>query len=141
MAYLPFSGSYPLTQRFGEHPEWYAPYGLPGHNGVDYGCPALTPLLAPADGEVIETGSDPQGYGYYVKLRTPAGEDWLLAHGAHPCVLAQGTWVAAGAYLFCSGRSGFATGPHVHIGYRPVGTDHSGPWNGWTDPAPLLPAG
>lgn len=134
MARLPFDGSYPLTQGFGEHPEWYARFGLPGHNGRDYGCPVWTPLLAPADGELIETALDVQGYGYYVKIRTPAGEDWLLAHGDHPTHHPLGTWLTEGAYVFCSGVTGWTTGPHVHMGYRRDGTDHGGPWHGWNDP-------
>lgn len=134
MARLPFEESYHRTQGFGEHPEWYAQFGLPGHNGVDYAVPFWTPLLAPADGELIEVEYDAAGFGHYAKLRTPAGEDWLLAHGAHPCKIALGTWLPAGAYVFCSGNSGWSTGPHVHVGYRPIGTDHSGPWHGWSDP-------
>src|SRR5512146_433385 len=103
MARLPFDGPYPLTQGFGEHPLWYERYNLPGHNGRDYGTPRLTPILAPADGEVTERGYDRYGYGHYVKLRTPAGEDWLLAHLLHECGYPEGTWLAAGAFVSCAG--------------------------------------
>lgn len=137
MTRLPFDGSYPLTQGWGENPEAYARYGLPGHNGLDFGIPLLTPLLAPADGELLESDYDAGGFGWYVKLRTPAGEDWLLAHGTHRSGLVVGSWVAEGAYLLCSGTSGNSTGPHVHVGYRPDGTDHGGAWHGWAPP-PLL---
>lgn len=134
MARLPFDGEFPMTQAFGERPDVYARFGLPGHNGRDYGCPVWTPLVAPADAEVIEAAHDVSGYGYYVKLRTPDGEDWLLAHGDHPFGRPVGTWLAEGAYVFCSGTTGYSSGPHVHVGYRAVGTDHSGPWKGWSDP-------
>lgn len=138
MARLPFDGAFPITQRWGEHPEWYARFGLPGHNGIDFGVPAWTPLRAPVDGEVWEAQYDGAGFGWYVKLRTPAGEDWLLGHMAHKCWAVPGTWVAEGAYLGCSGNSGYSSGPHVHVGYRVDGFDHSGPWQGWSDPAPAL---
>ena len=68
-----FEGNYDLTQGFGEHPEWYGRFGLPGHNGVDFALPQGTPVLAPEDGTCIEDAYDPQGYGNYVKLRTVDG--------------------------------------------------------------------
>lgn len=134
MARLPFEGDYPLTQPFGVNADRYVRFGLAGHNGRDYGTPPLTPLLAPADAVIWERGYDAAGYGFYVKMRTPAGEDWLLAHLTHQCGRPEGEWVAEGAYVACSGTTGNSTGPHVHVGYRRDGTDHRGMYQGWSDP-------
>ena len=44
---LPFDGNQRLTQGFGERPEVYrARFGLPGHNGIDWGMPIGVPILA-----------------------------------------------------------------------------------------------
>ena len=136
---LPFDGEYRVTQGWGERPNVYAAVGLPGHNGIDFGLPDQTPVLAPDDAEAIEVEFDEYGYGYYVKLRTAAGEDWLLAH-LHPWHLPRtGEWLASGVMVGYSGSTGWSTGAHLHCGYRPVGVDHSGPWRGWAPPPLPLP--
>ena len=33
---------YKVTQGFGENPGMYARFGLPGHNGIDFGVPEGT---------------------------------------------------------------------------------------------------
>lgn len=134
MPRLPFDGNYTITQRFGENPNVYSRFGLAGHNGVDFGLPDGTPVLAPDDAEVWECEYDPTGYGYYLKLRTPAGEDWLLGHLHFWHLPMPGEWVAQGALVGYSNNTGFSTGPHLHLGYRPNGSDHRGRMAGWTDP-------
>lgn len=131
---LPFDGSYPVTQGWGEHPGWYKPFGLPGHNGVDFGLPDGTAVLAPADGEAIEVAYDQPGYGWYVKLRTPVGEDWLVAHLHYWRLPRPGEWCPESSLIGYSNNTGFSTGAHLHCGYRPNGADHSGPWRGWAPP-------
>jgi len=56
-----------VSQWFGEHPDWYAPYGMAGHNGLDYAAPLGTPVLAAHVG-TVQVGSDPTGYGNYVRV-------------------------------------------------------------------------
>lgn len=65
---VPFKGSYPLTQEFGVNPQYYTQFlvkypdgstqPMKGHNGLDFGCPHRTEVIAPHDGEVIETPFD-----------------------------------------------------------------------------------
>lgn len=137
MARLPFEGHYPVTQEFGERPWYYARWGLAGHNGVDFGLPDGTPVVSASDGEVVEVGDDPTGYGYYVKVRTPDGEDWLYAHLNLWELPAPGTWVAEGHRLGYSGSTGNSTGPHLHLGWRPDHTVRGWPYNGYAEP-PLV---
>lgn len=134
MPRLPFDGEQPLTQSFGVVHQRYTHLGLRGHNGVDFGLPLHTRLLAPADGEAVEVGYDPGGFGYYVKLRTPSGEDWLLAHLEHYHLPEPGEWLAEGAHLGFSGSSGMSTGPHLHFGYRPQWWVRGWPYDGYVDP-------
>lgn len=127
-----------ITQLFGEHPAAYARFGLAGHNGVDLAMPVGTPLLSPADAVLVEAAYDATGYGWYVKLRTPAGADWLLGHMDGPTGLAVGQAVAAGDELGQSGNSGNSTGPHCHVGYRPDDAYRGGGYGGYVDPLPYL---
>lgn len=138
MPRLPFDGEYAVTQDFGTlHPR-YTALGLAGHNGVDFGLPDGTPVLAPADGECIEVGYDPEGYGYYVKLRTPNGEDWLMAHQHMWQLPRPGQWCPEGSPVGFSDNTGMSTGPHLHVGYRPAWWVRGWPYNGYVDPLPVL---
>lgn len=138
MPRLPFNIPAELTQAFGNFHPRYTQMGLSGHNGLDYALPDGTEVLAPDDGEVVEAGLHTGGFGYYVKLRTPAGEDWLLAH-LHPWMLPRpGTWVAEGSLVGYSDNSGLSTGPHLHLGYRPLWWVRGYPYDGYADPLPLV---
>lgn len=134
----PFAEAQPITQAFGERHQRYYSLGLAGHNGVDYGCPLNTDVLAVEAGEVWESAFDPNGYGYYVKLRTEGGSDWLYAHLQHYHMPAPGEWIGEGARVGISGTSGMSTGPHLHLGYRPYWWVRGGPFDGYADPQPLL---
>ena len=131
-------GEVSITQLFGENAAAYARFGLLGHNGVDVAMPVGTPLLAPADGIVVETALDAAGYGWYVKLRTAGGADWLLGHMASAPDLEIGQAVSAGDQLGISGNSGNSTGPHCHVGYRPDDAYRGGGYGGYVDPLPYL---
>jgi len=64
----PFNGNFTLTQSFGARPEAYAQFGIKGHNGLDYGLPHGTPVVAALEGKVTEVGNDTTGYGGYAKI-------------------------------------------------------------------------
>lgn len=129
---LPFDGSYVITQLFGENPQYYAQYGLPAHNGVDYGTPIGTPILAAADGFVIDARLDSTGYGLYVKV--DHGEYYTLY--AHLSVFSVeiGVAVLAGDQLGLSGNTGNSTGPHLHFGLRKNEYSADDLWRGWINP-------
>jgi len=136
-----FVGTFPITQRFGENPAYYARFGLAGHNGVDFGMPVGTIILAGVLGVISEVGNDPAGYGNYVKVQDPQQSlDLIFAH------LSQvfdetivGEVVQRDTPIGRSGNTGASTGPHLHFG---VGDTDSGGmrlnrengYYGWEDP-------
>ena len=132
----PYKGKYPLTQGFGEHPEWYAKFNLKGHNGIDLGLPCETKLLSPISGEITEVASDPTGYGLYIKVENSA-EGCLLAHLSKQDVKV-GDKVDQGQHLGWSGTTGNSTGCHLHFGYFKKPRDRKNGYNGYINPLPFL---
>lgn len=128
----PFEGKYPITQEWGKNPADYARFGLKGHNGVDYGTPVGTPILAPHNGKVIEASYDQYGYGTYVKIENDV-EGSILAHLSKHLVN-PGDYVTEGTQVGISGNTGNSTGPHLHWGYYRMPRDKSNGYSGTTNP-------
>jgi murein DD-endopeptidase MepM/ murein hydrolase activator NlpD len=82
------------------------------HRGVDIRAPAGTPVLATAPGTVV-VAEDGSGYGRYVVIDHQNGLRTLYAHlqdfGVRP-----GDRVARGEQIGRVGKSGNATGYHLH---------------------------
>lgn len=133
---LPFNGSYPLTQGFGENPGSYARFGLLGHNGMDFGTPVNTPIVVVDGGEAVEVLEDAPGFGRYVKVRHAWGES-LYAHLEQQLVR-QGQKVGRGHLVGMSGNTGNSTGPHLHFGLRVAPYDRADGWQGYVDPFPYF---
>jgi hypothetical protein len=132
----PVSG--PITQKFGENPQFYAQWGYPGHNGVDFGIPNGTPVLAAAKGSVDKVSFESGGYGNYVKLKHTDGSTMYYTYYAHlmQASVSAGQSVDAGAVIGFSNNTGASTGPHLHFGLRSsVQTDA---YKGYMDPLPYL---
>jgi murein DD-endopeptidase MepM/ murein hydrolase activator NlpD len=104
------------TQGYGENPEVYKRFGLAFHNGDDYAAPEGDSDFASHDGKVIETGLDPDGYGYYVKYEfEDNGFTWTLLHAHHKFNTVKiGDVVKTGQEIGKVGSTGFSSGPHVH---------------------------
>jgi murein DD-endopeptidase MepM/ murein hydrolase activator NlpD len=119
-----------VSQWFGEHPDWYAPFGMAGHNGLDYAAILGTPVLAAHVG-MVQTGSDPTGYGNYVKV-VGTRMTTIYAHLSHVSVKA-GDRVQAGDQLGNVGSTGNSTGPHFHFGLRIAGVRNQA-YGNWLDP-------
>ena len=137
MARQPFAGDVPVSQLYGRNPNLYAPYGLKGHEGLDFATPIGTELLAPEDAtitEVADTGS--LGYGKYVAMQNDA-RGWLLGHMSRQDVRV-GQAVKAGQRCGLSGNTGHSTGPHVHLGTWIPGTPRDDGWLGYRDPYDLI---
>ncbi len=104
------------------------------HHGVDISNPAGTPILAPAEGEVVHAGPDnptllgPYNnfYGNAVVIRlnrrlpTPEGEKdvYVLYGHMSEVYVARGQQVTPGEPVGAVGMTGIAIGPHLHVEVR-----------------------
>ncbi|MBP7434012.1 M23 family metallopeptidase [bacterium] len=86
------------------------------HEGIDIGCPEGTPVYASAAGKVIFSG-ERGGYGLVIIIQHP--DDWftIYAHNSKN-LAAQGADVKQGDKIALSGKTGRATGPHLHFEIR-----------------------
>jgi LysM repeat protein len=93
--------------------------GLHGYNGVDFGAPPGTQILAAAAGEVLlsRTSGWNGGYGAYVVIKHNNGTQTLYAHNSKNIVFA-GQHVVQGQVIGYVGSTGRATGPHLHFEVR-----------------------
>lgn len=90
------------------------------HGGTDIAAPKGTPILAAAAGTVtIANGIDSWGgsYGYHIKVDHGGGTETLYAHCSAICVRV-GQQVEQGEVIGFVGRTGKATGDHLHFEVR-----------------------
>ncbi len=91
------------------------------HKGVDYAAPMGTRIRAVADGSVEFVGGK-GGYGNVVVLRHQGQYSTLYGHMSRFAPgLTRGTRVPQGAVIGFVGRSGWATGPHLHYEFHVAG--------------------
>lgn len=133
---LPFASSYPINQSFNDSccRASYSQYGMNGHNGIDYGLPCGTPVLAATSGSIY-VGYESNGYGNYIFITASDGSQTVYGHLSK--IQASGQ-VSEGQQIALSGNTGNSTGCHLHFGYRPKNYDKNNGFLGYIDPAPLL---
>jgi murein DD-endopeptidase MepM/ murein hydrolase activator NlpD len=107
-----------VTSRFGKrlHPikrRWRL------HSGVDLAADANEPVLAAGSGMVVRAGWN-AGYGYEVEIQHADGLMTRYSHLTAPLVL-EGTPVQSGDALGLAGRTGTATGVHLHFEFLRAG--------------------
>lgn len=84
------------------------------HQGVDFAAAEGSPVLAAADGIVTEADRD-GGYGNMLRIRHGGGWATGYAHlMGFAAGLAPGAKVLKGQVVGFVGRTGLATGPHLH---------------------------
>ncbi|MGI4877814.1 MAG: M23 family metallopeptidase, partial [Janthinobacterium lividum] len=92
------------------------------HQGVDFGAPMGSPIMAAAAGKVTFAGWH-GGHGNYIQLLHRPGLMTAYAHMSRFAVKA-GTNVAQGQVIGYVGSTGLSTGPHLHyevwINQQPV---------------------
>jgi murein DD-endopeptidase MepM/ murein hydrolase activator NlpD len=113
-----------ISLGFGEYPMFLRLLlNKKNHDGIDFACPIGTEILNPFVGgkgtRVIFVGEEPSGWGKYVILRHVTANNNIY-FGVF-CHLSR-TLKQAGALLRAeevfalSGKSGVASGPHLHFG-------------------------
>jgi hypothetical protein len=132
----PVSG--PITQLFGENPDFYQQWGFAGHNGLDFGIPDGTTIVAAADGTIEKVGFEDNGYGNFVKIAHMDGATRYSTYYAHlqSTFVNAGEKVTAGTPIGLSNNTGSSTGPHLHFGIRIVGQNPD--YQGYLDPMQYL---
>ncbi|MDH5636854.1 MAG: M23 family metallopeptidase [Nitrospinota bacterium] len=100
------------------------------HKGMDLRGPQGTPILAAAGGTVVYSGVGETGYGNTVIIDHGEGVATLYSHNRRN-VFRAGATVRQGETIAYVGKTGAATGYHVHFEIRLVGRP--------LDPTKLLP--
>ncbi len=96
------------------------------HNGVDYAAPIGTPIKATGDGKIIHMGRK-GGYGNTVIVQHGGKYQTLYAHlSGFAKGLQKGSRVEQGEVIGYIGKTGLATGPHLHYEFQ-VDGEHRNP--------------
>lgn len=93
--------------------------GVHGYNGIDFGAPTGTKILAAASGKVITSkdGGWNGGYGSMIVISHSNGTQTLYSHLSKVSVSA-GETVSVGDVIGYIGSTGRSTGPHLHFEVR-----------------------
>lgn len=96
------------------------------HKGVDYAAASGTPIMASGDGKVVHAGRK-GGYGTTVIIQHGQKYTTLYAHLRRLGKgIRRGSRVRQGQVIGYVGKSGLATGPHLHYEFRVNGV-HKNP--------------
>jgi murein DD-endopeptidase MepM/ murein hydrolase activator NlpD len=118
----PLQGSR-ITQHFYQNPANYQQFGLPGHNGTDFGGkPSRTPVLCIAKGIVAFIGND-VAYGNYVRVKHQDMDCYTFFAHLDSISVAAGQVIVAGQEVGKLGTTGNSTGVHLHLEVRLMNTD------------------
>ncbi len=115
-----------ITQRFGKTSDSGRLYASGTHNGVDFGTPVGTPVMAVRQGVIWATGNtdDQSGcysYGRWILVKHDNGLSTIYGH-LSSSIVSSGQAVTRGQIIGYSGGapgaygSGYSTGPHLHLG-------------------------
>lgn len=114
---LPAIGN--LTQGYGNTRFARTGYKSGRHNGVDIGASIGSEIFAAEDGQVIAVGDQDKycrkgAYGKFVMIKHPNGLTTLYGHFSK-YIVAIGQHVERGQIIGYVGKTGYATGPHLHF--------------------------
>lgn len=108
------AGAGMITSGFGKRENPTEISGNEFHTGIDFGDAPGTPLIATASGRVFKANEDPtQGYGNHVRIHHGFGITTLYAH-CQSLAVSQGQFVKKGQIIGYLGKTGRATGHHIH---------------------------
>ncbi|MCX6712609.1 MAG: peptidoglycan DD-metalloendopeptidase family protein [Candidatus Vogelbacteria bacterium] len=114
--------SYVITQYFGNTAfakANAAVYNGKGHNGVDFGTPTGSAVLAAESGKIVGAGDTDKtcpgaSYGKWVLIEHGNGLSTLYGH-LSVIKVSEGDTVIRGQTFAYSGNTGYSTGPHLHF--------------------------
>ncbi|MCS7204864.1 MAG: M23 family metallopeptidase [Leptospiraceae bacterium] len=114
-----FLGTFYITSGFGVREDPFNDVIGNFHTGVDFASAENTPIIAVNDGKVVKVSFLPNnsGYGNYVIIHHGLGFQTLYAHCSRITVQEQ-SWVSADQIIAYVGRTGRATGNHLHYEVR-----------------------
>jgi murein DD-endopeptidase MepM/ murein hydrolase activator NlpD len=104
-----------ITSKFGNRSNPFS-NTLQYHNGIDYGIPSGTLLLAPDDGIITKSWYDGNG-GNQILIKHDNGYTTGYAHLTR-AIKTTGQNVKAGEIFAESGNTGRSTGAHLHFTLR-----------------------
>jgi len=107
-----------ITSKFGNRSNPFT-NTLQYHNGIDYGIPSGTLLLAPDDGIIKKSWYDDNG-GNQILIKHDNGLTTGYAHLSR-AIKTTGQNVKAGEVFAESGNTGRSTGAHLHFTLRDTG--------------------
>jgi len=99
-----------VTSRFGRR-------GSRMHDGIDIGAKEGTPIRAAAAGEVVYSDQRLSGYGKLIIIRHSSDMFTAYAHNQRNLVR-KGNRVKSGDVIARVGKTGRASGPHLHFEVR-----------------------
>jgi biotin carboxyl carrier protein len=97
-----------------------SPFGKRGrefHEGIDLRANIGTPIYSAQSGTVIYADSRIRGYGRMIVIKHREGLATVYAHASR-LLVKKGQTVKVGQKIAISGKSGHATGPHLHFEVR-----------------------
>ncbi len=102
-----------LTSRFSKQRFHPIHHEARPHQGIDVAAPIGTPIVAPADGRVIDVRGPRGGYGLMVTIDHGAGLVTRYAH-CSKILVKVGQRVRRNEKIALVGKTGLATAPHLH---------------------------
>lgn len=126
-----------ITQWFGDNPDNYAEFGLPGHEGVDFYSPAGSIVCAAADGNVYQVETNPASGNYGIHIKVDHGT--FKTYYCHLESTSVGIGpITGGKVIGKAGNTGHSFGAHLHLtlkGTKPYVDDNGTMWpNNIQDP-------
>ncbi len=108
-----------ITQQFGKTSSSGRLYASGTHNGVDFRATDGTKVMAVLSGTITATGNTDlkkscYSYGKWILIKHPNGLSSLYGHLSSISVN-PGDSVTTGQVIAYSGRTGYVTGPHLHL--------------------------
>lgn len=116
MIFCPLPGKPLITQGFGQNPDRYAPFGMQGHDGIDFETTDGDVVYAPHDGVATVKDDGANGYGLHLIIEDSKRHS-VLAHLSH-VMIQTGQPVYQGDPVCKAGSSGNTSGSHLHWTFK-----------------------